>query len=145
MQAYIQHWRANLQESNESRWVRRLLAPDIAADPFAEVWHGASPTHAVAAWAAAAAAASNAASTSTIAAAPPPAASPTAAMADAGAATTMATLCGNAGEDDACRRGWCTPRRRALYQERMVDAAVEKVVALFAAHGVRTQEIWYQS
>ncbi|GIL76508.1 hypothetical protein Vretimale_6026 [Volvox reticuliferus] len=143
--AYIQHWRANLQESNESRWVRRLLAPDIAADPFAEVWHGASPTHAVAAWAAAAAAASNAASTSTIAAAPPPAASPTAAMADAGAATTMATLCGNAGEDDACRRGWCTPRRRALYQERMVDAAVEKVVALFAAHGVRTQEIWYQS
>ncbi|GIL64073.1 hypothetical protein Vafri_18047 [Volvox africanus] len=139
--AYIQNWRANLQESNESRWVRRLLAPDIAADPFAEVWHGASPTHAVAAWAAAAAAASTAASTLTTAAALPPAASPTAAMAGTGAATAMAPLCGNAGDDDVCRRGWCTPRRRALYQERMVDAAVDKVVALFVAHGVRAQDI----
>ncbi|GLI64774.1 hypothetical protein VaNZ11_008177 [Volvox africanus] len=133
--AYIQKWRANLQESNESRWVRRLLAPDIAADPFAEVWHGASPTHAVAAWAAAAAAASTAASTSSTAIALPPAASPTAAMTGGGAATTMPTLCGNAGDDDVCRRGWCTPRRRALYQERMVDAAVDKVVTLFVAHG----------
>ncbi|EFJ49220.1 hypothetical protein VOLCADRAFT_90149 [Volvox carteri f. nagariensis] len=136
-QAYIQNWRANQHESNESRWVRRLLAPDIAADPFAEIWQGTSPVHAVASWAAAAAAAGAAASAAAVAA------SPTAAAAAAAASTPRSSTLGvcagwDGGDSDgaaAIPGPWCTSRRRAQYQERLVDSAVEAVGALFAVHG----------
>ncbi|GLC75258.1 hypothetical protein PLESTF_001614200 [Pleodorina starrii] len=134
--AYIRKWQTSQYETDENRWVRRLLAPDIAADPSAVCWQGASPTSAVATWAAAAATATAAAAAGS--AARSAASSPTVARAET-PRSSMAGMCSEAdgygGFGAASGGQWCSPRRRAVYVEHMVDFAVEALAGLFASYG----------